>query len=654
MNRPSSSDSDDDADSDSASDGGSTARRRRKRTAQSTAAAGGFSAARTSARAAAVAAAAAVSEQTRAEGGGGSSRKGTSNGGTGAASLLGGGLARRLKLNLKSTIGSAGGNTSGTGPKNEAYMQGYTRELDDSDDDDEGVAKAVAKDGPEAQDGKGSGVAFEEQLILRLAAGSPELETLRGWVRNRAVGTDKANVELKFKDSRRATFKIGNTALPAKLVDLPTILETHKTLDGRQLFKVADISQMLLVGGDGDRREEEEDANDRKGGGADAYVWDSGITPPMRYARKRRFRKRTNKRVIETVEKEVERLLADDKRAEKLEYEMIDVADLSDGGGDEEEVQGGAGEGASVVGDEDGERDEGDGEDDGGEGGEDRDGSVAPTEGEGREEYADEEEGEGEGMVDMALAAELEAVMRGEASDSESGSDEGSASVTTSNTRGGRGRSVSARATSEEGDGDLWGDEDEEDESGGEDDEEAREGDDQDGPDLDDDDDDVDAEESERRVRESQVEAAVKEMELLVRRKTNEANAATNIVIKNRQLDALKRLTTERGLKQAQLQEIRSERRARAQVRAKEAADADAALQEENETGRAAESEADEHGMDVQQEEGAKDHGDELDEAEEARQEEQNDEQEEDEGEGGEEEGDDDDPNASSQSELWS
>ncbi|CEH19104.1 Transcription initiation factor TFIID, subunit TAF7 [Ceraceosorus bombacis] len=490
--------------------------------------------------------------------------KGTNNGGAGAASLLGGGLARRLKLNLKSTIGSAGGSTSGTGPKNEAYMQGYTRELDDSDDDDEGVAKAVTKDGPEAQDGKGSGVAFEEQLILRLAAGSPELETLRGWVKNRAVGTDKANVELKFKDSRRATFKIGNTTLPAKLVDLPTILETHKTLDGRQLFKVADISQMLLVGGDGDRREEEEDVNDRKGGGADAYVWDSGITPPMRYARKRRFRKRTNKRVIETVEKEVERLLADDKRAEKLEYEMIDVADLSDGGGDEEEVQGGAGEGASMVGDEDGERDEEDGEDDGGEGGEDRDGSVAPTEGEGREEYIDEEEGEGEGMVDMALAAELEAVMRGEASDSESGSDEGSASVTTSNTRGGRGRSVSARATSEEGDGDLWGDEDEEDESGGEDDEEAREGDDQDGPDLDDDD-DVDAEESERRVRESQVEAAVKEMELLVKRKTNEANAATNVVIKNRQLDALKRLTTERDLKQAQLQEIRSERRARAQ-----------------------------------------------------------------------------------------
>lgn len=78
-------------------------------------------------------------------------------------------------------------------------MQGYTRELDDSDDDDEGVAKAVARDGPDAQDGKGSGVAFEEQLILRLPAGSQELETLRGWVRNRVVGTDKANVELKFK-----------------------------------------------------------------------------------------------------------------------------------------------------------------------------------------------------------------------------------------------------------------------------------------------------------------------------------------------------------------------------------------------------------------------------------------------------------------------
>lgn len=33
----------------------------------------------------------------------------------------------------------------------------------------------------------------------------------------------------------------------AKLVDLPNIIEAQKTFDNRHLFKIADISQMLIV-----------------------------------------------------------------------------------------------------------------------------------------------------------------------------------------------------------------------------------------------------------------------------------------------------------------------------------------------------------------------------------------------------------------------
>jgi TATA-binding protein-associated factor Taf7 len=49
----------------------------------------------------------------------------------------------------------------------------------------------------------------------------------------------------KFSDSRRALFHIGNNLYSAKLVDLPCIIESQKTLDGKQMFKVADICQVL-------------------------------------------------------------------------------------------------------------------------------------------------------------------------------------------------------------------------------------------------------------------------------------------------------------------------------------------------------------------------------------------------------------------------
>ena len=45
-------------------------------------------------------------------------------------------------------------------------------------------------------------------------------------------------------DSRRAIFHIGNNTYSAKLVDLPCVIESQKTLDNKQMFKVADICQV--------------------------------------------------------------------------------------------------------------------------------------------------------------------------------------------------------------------------------------------------------------------------------------------------------------------------------------------------------------------------------------------------------------------------
>lgn len=54
-------------------------------------------------------------------------------------------------------------------------------------------------------------------------------------------------IRLCKPDSRRGVFHIGNNTYTSKLVDLPCILESNKTLDNKQMFKVADICQVCTV-----------------------------------------------------------------------------------------------------------------------------------------------------------------------------------------------------------------------------------------------------------------------------------------------------------------------------------------------------------------------------------------------------------------------
>lgn len=44
---------------------------------------------------------------------------------------------------------------------------------------------------------------------------------------------------------RRGTFIFGETALPASLKDLPTIVECYKTYDDVNLVKTGDIGQVI-------------------------------------------------------------------------------------------------------------------------------------------------------------------------------------------------------------------------------------------------------------------------------------------------------------------------------------------------------------------------------------------------------------------------
>ncbi|KAI0636992.1 TAFII55 protein conserved region-domain-containing protein [Trametes polyzona] len=269
----------------------------------------------------------------------------------------------KLKLKLSEKAAAQAPGMSFLGP--------YDRELDSDEED----------------------LVFEEQFILRMPPGE-DCDRLRKMVQAREVSDD---VWFKFKDSRRAVFHIGNNTYSSKLVDLPCIIESQKTLDNKQMFKVADICQMLVVE---DKIPNEEALSNQKSFNIDEFIWPHGITPPLKHVRKRRFRKRVNRRTIETVEQEVERLLEEDALASEVKYDVLENVnpDLSDSEFIEREdaldattpgFAGSDGEGAATPSGAHAEGDE-DGAD------------------ESRGGAARDEEDEGEGDIDEELAAELD------------------------------------------------------------------------------------------------------------------------------------------------------------------------------------------------------------------------------------------------------
>ncbi|KAF8163461.1 TAFII55 protein conserved region-domain-containing protein [Crassisporium funariophilum] len=271
----------------------------------------------------------------------------------------------KLKLKLSDKAASQAPGTS--------FLGQYDRELDSDDED----------------------LAFEEQFILRMPAGE-DCEKLRKAVASREVGDD---VWFKFKDSRRAVFHVANSHYSAKLVDLPCIIESQKTLDNKQMFKVADICQMLVV----DHKISSEDQMKKERGfNIDEFIWPHGLTPPLHHVRKRRFRKRVNRRTIESVEQEVERLLDEDSLAAEVKYDVLENVnpDLSDSEFLEHEAQ------TPAV------SDIGDAQTPGGDIGD----------GEEEEEVEENEEEEMEGDIDEELAAELDLALGDE--EEEDGDDE--------------------------------------------------------------------------------------------------------------------------------------------------------------------------------------------------------------------------------------
>ncbi|KAJ2812627.1 hypothetical protein H4S07_001266 [Coemansia furcata] len=158
---------------------------------------------------------------------------------------------------------------------------------------------------------------LEEQFILRVL---PDMAAHFG----RLVGERRIqdHLQISFRDERNAIVTFDGSRYVARLVDLPTITESYRTLDKKQMLKTADICQMLLV----ERllAPDEDPALLPLARGLDV-IHPDGLSPALADVRRTRFRRRIPNTKIESIEREVLRLLEEDVQAVAVKLEAIEI-----------------------------------------------------------------------------------------------------------------------------------------------------------------------------------------------------------------------------------------------------------------------------------------------------------------------------------------
>lgn len=169
-------------------------------------------------------------------------------------------------------------------------------------------------------------VELEAQFIIRL----PEEpgKVLSELIKSGENFKNRFSIQV-HDDMRHGEVRLDHWLLYAKIVDLPTIIESWKSIDRKSLYKCADICQMMLCKEELDPIVEEESPTKNKRKDPlkvdKKYLWPHGITPPTKNVRKRRFRKTLRKKCTEApeIEKEVKRLLRADNEAASVTWEVV-------------------------------------------------------------------------------------------------------------------------------------------------------------------------------------------------------------------------------------------------------------------------------------------------------------------------------------------
>lgn len=102
-----------------------------------------------------------------------------------------------------------------------------------------------------------------------------------------------------------------NHTYPGIIVKLPCIIESQKTLDKKQYYKICDISTLIVIYPNSNYDFDKE----RK------ILELSGLTAPLKYVKARRFRKNHSGKaqMISEIEQQVNKLIEKDKKAFKVE-----------------------------------------------------------------------------------------------------------------------------------------------------------------------------------------------------------------------------------------------------------------------------------------------------------------------------------------------
>jgi len=164
---------------------------------------------------------------------------------------------------------------------------------------------------------------MEEQFILRVPPSVAE--KIEQVLSENPISSDDNSMDLSFsEDGRTGTFVIGNNRFPVSLLDLPCIIESYKSYDDSVLIKTADVGQMIMV------REKDEPE-------PEGPEYRHGLTPPMRDARRRRFRREPdlNPEIVQRVEKDIISIMAGGT-AHNVDIEVVEQEEDAEGEGEEE------------------------------------------------------------------------------------------------------------------------------------------------------------------------------------------------------------------------------------------------------------------------------------------------------------------------------
>ncbi|XP_037953181.1 transcription initiation factor TFIID subunit 7-like [Teleopsis dalmanni] len=118
-------------------------------------------------------------------------------------------------------------------------------------------------------------------------------------------------------EDRNGTFSYGDKTLHARVVDLPTIVESEKIYEPYGLYKTANISQMVMC--------TEEEYVPKQGSKPDNYLFPHGLTPGLKNVRKHRFRKSAIQEHPKAFAREAElkKILLKDIEAFKVNYKIF-------------------------------------------------------------------------------------------------------------------------------------------------------------------------------------------------------------------------------------------------------------------------------------------------------------------------------------------